>query len=465
MSEPRALARPITLIGKMNPPTSRYAAGWMHPDARNDWLDAAFWVDAARALEAGGFDLMFLPDALAVPQDRDGDVSTTLETGGKGALYLDPIVTLASVASATTTIGLGATVSTSFVPPYDLARRLLTLDHLSGGRVAWNIVTSTTDAEARNMGLDAIAPKQARYDRADRVVTEVIGLMHSWQHDALVLDRELGVFADASRVLQPVAGTPGPLTLPRSRQSHPVLMQAGASERGLEFAARWAEIVFISAADRESAAASRSDLRSRAAEIGRDPDSLIVCAAVQPIAAATDAEARAVLADLESRLDRGLAMRALARIFHADPEAIDPRELAVDFLDRHAGATGAEGFERMLRVACERDRLTVEGFATTQSMTQLSPQFVGSGDTIAHELIDWVDSGACDGFVIAAAVHPSSLVAFAEHVSPALARAGRLRGADAHGGSFDRVTLRERLRLPAPTEPGSRALSGSGSSR
>lgn len=442
--------RPITLIGKVNPPTSRYAAGWLHPHARNDWLDVGFWIDTARMLEQGGFDLMFMPDALAVPEDRHGRIDTTLETGGKGSLYLDPIVTLASVAAATRTIGLGATVSTSFVPPYDLARRMLTLDHLSGGRGAWNIVTSTSDAEARNMGRSAIAPKTERYDRADEVVAEVLDLMRSWEADALLLDRDRGLFADPSRVhrlhdARRRGIAPGPLTLPRSRQEHPVLMQAGASDRGLEFAAWWAEVVFVSAADRAHAARSRAELRRRAAAIGRDPDAIRVCVALQPIAAATDAAARAVLRDLEDRLDGELALRALARIFHADADSLDPDEPAVDFLDRNWGATGAEGFERMLRAACERDSLTVGRFATLQSMTQLTPQPVGSGDTIAEELIEWVDSESCDGFVIAAAVHPESFRAFVEHVSPALERRGRLRIGPQAQRSQAPVTLRERL--------------------
>lgn len=253
----------------VNPPTQRYAAAWRHPDSGKEWLRASSYVDIARLLEDGGFDLMFMPDALAVPEDAQGDVATTLASGGKGAVTLDPITVLSAVVGATSRIGLGATVSTSFLPPYAIARTLASLDHLSAGRVAWNIVTSTTDAEARNMGQASIAPKAMRYDRADRVVTQVLELMGTWHADALVQEAESGLFADPRLVARTPAprersAAPGPLSLPRSPQGHPVLMQAGASPRGMEFAAKWAELVFIAADGIEGNLAVRTELRERA---------------------------------------------------------------------------------------------------------------------------------------------------------------------------------------------------------
>lgn len=144
--------------------------------------------------------MLFLPDALAVPEDHTGDCGTTLRTGGKSAIYLDPMITLALVAGATSQLGLGATISTTFTPAYTIARNLLSLDHLSGGRVAWNIVTSTTDAEARNFGLDAIPTKAERCGHADQVVQTVLDLWNTWQPGALTMDAPRRQFADASRV-------------------------------------------------------------------------------------------------------------------------------------------------------------------------------------------------------------------------------------------------------------------------
>ena len=194
----------------VNPPTSQYAENWRHPLSRQDWLDARFYQDLGRTLERGCFDMLFLPDSLAVPEDQNGSYDTTLRTGGKGSIYLDPMITLGIVAGATSHLGLGATISTTFAPAYDIARSMPTLDHLSGGRAAWNIVTSTTDAEARNFGLEAIPDKTTRYDYADRVTQTVVDLWKTWQIDALTLDAEARLFADPSKVSRIPADHGGP---------------------------------------------------------------------------------------------------------------------------------------------------------------------------------------------------------------------------------------------------------------
>ncbi|PPF43968.1 dibenzothiophene desulfurization enzyme [Pseudoclavibacter sp. AY1F1] len=431
----------------VNPPTQRFAAAWRHPDSDRDWLRAGFYVDIARLLERGGFDVMFMPDALAVPEDALGDVTTTLASGGKGAVTLDPITVLSAVAGATTRIGLGATVSTSFLPPYAIARTLASLDHLSGGRVAWNIVTSTTDAEARNMGVERIAPKSQRYARADRVVTQVLQLMESWAPTALVQDAREGVFADQLRVARTPGpreqgAAPGPLSLPRSPQGHPVLMQAGASPRGMEFAAKWAELVFVSADGLEGNRAVRSELRERARLAGRDPDELRVCAAIQPIAGSTKIDATSRRASLLAHIDEASAVRSLVRLMHADPAAVRLQDPAVDFLAEHRGATGSDGFEDMLAAVCRREAFTVRDLALRQSFDQLTPSPTGSGASIAEELCEWQDAGAADGFVVTPAILPGSLEDFVEHVVPELRLRGRL---PAEGAPPSASTLRERL--------------------
>jgi FMN-dependent oxidoreductase (nitrilotriacetate monooxygenase family) len=371
-----------------------------------------------------------------------------VRTGGKGSIYLDPVV-IASVAAAVTThLGVGATMSTTFVPSYAIARTMLSLDHLSGGRTAWNIVTSTTDAEAHNLGLPAMPPKDERYDHADRVVRTVLDLWDTWAPDALVLDGDARVFADPSRVGRvPSHDGPalsrGPITLPRSPQGRPVLMQAGASPRGKAFAARWAEVVFVVADGPEAMRALRTELRDRAAALGRDPDTLRVLPAVQPVVAATDAGARARRAELESLLDQAETLTVLARLLHADPAGLDPDGSAVALIEAHRGATGSDGFEEMLLRASRAEDLTVRELAARQAMSQLKPQPTGSPATVADHLCELFESGAADGFVVMSALYPSSLEEFVDGVVPELQRRGRFRR------EYEHRTLRGRLTAEA----------------
>ena len=421
------------LVAMVNPPTSQYAENWRHPLSRTDWLSGRFFTDLARILERGCFDMMFFADALAVPEDRHGEYATTLRTAGKGSIYFDPVTLISHVAAATTHLGLGATVSTSFVPPYAIARQLLSVDHLSGGRVAWNIVTSTTNAEARNMGHAAIASPTDRYDHADSVVEAVRALWQSWEPDALVLDQASGAFVDADRVHRIPAGlgSRGPLTLPSSLQREPVLMQAGSSPRGRDFAARWAEVVFAIGDSAEQMRELRTELRERAQrDYGRDPDSIRVLQGVQPIVGSTDAAATTKLAELRAAIDLPAAVTKLERLLHAD--SLDLAASAVDVLDAHRGATGSTGFEDMLRAVSERRSFTVADLALEQAMNQLHPQLVGSPASIADELEHLFRTEAADGFIIFPALYHASFEDFVNGVVPELQRRGVFRQSYAH---------------------------------
>ena len=434
-----AAQRSLHLVGMVNPPTSQYAENWRNPLSRADWLSGAFHADLARTLERGCFDMIFFADALAVPEDGAGDYATTLRTAGKGAIYLDPIAKAALVAGATSRIGIGATVSTSFVPAYAIARQLLSVDHLSGGRAAWNIVTSTTDAEARNLGQAGIASPAERYDRADEVVRTVDALWRSWEPDALVHDRGRGVFADAARVHR-VDGSlsRGPLTLPQSPQGRPVLMQAGSSPRGRAFAARWAEVVFAIGDSPDAMRELRQEIRDRARiDHGRDPDAIRVLQGVQPIVGWTDAEADARLAALVAQIDLPSALEKLARLLHAD--ALDAAAPAAEVLAAHRGATGSVGFEDMLAAVSARRSFTVGDLAIEQALNQLHPQLVGSPETIADEMQHLFESEAADGFIVMPALYHSSFEDFVNGVVPELQRRGIFRRA------YRGATLREHL--------------------
>lgn len=435
--------RQLHLVAMVNPPTSQYAENWRDPLGRADWLSGLFVTDLARTLERGRFDMVFFADALAVPEDRDGEYATTLRTAGKGSIYVDPIPLISFAAAATTHLGLGATVSTSFVPAYTIARQLLSVDHLSGGRVAWNIVTSTTDAEARNLGRDGIDAPDERYDRADEVVQTVLDLWHSWEPDALVLDREARLFADPDRVHRVGGGlSRGPLTLPRSPQSHPVLMQAGSSPRGRAFAARWAELVFAIGDSEEGMRALRQELRDRARiDHGRDPDSIKVLQGLQPVVGWTDADAQEKVQSLRSRIDPHEALAKLARLLHAGE--LDPADRATDVLAAHRGATGSAGFEDMLANVSRERGYTVADLAIEQSLNQLHPQLVGSPATIADGLEHLFRSEAADGFIVMPALYLSSFEDFVNGVVPELQRRGVFRT------HYTAPTLREQLDVAA----------------
>ncbi|MBX6378406.1 MAG: NtaA/DmoA family FMN-dependent monooxygenase, partial [Clostridia bacterium] len=230
-------------------PTFHHHGMWRHPFTDARFLSADLYQNLARVLELGRFDALFFADTLAVYDRYANSFEATVKYGGQGAFQLDPVPLLSVIAASTRYLGLGATISTTFYEPYHIARTLATLDHLSGGRVAWNVVTSFSSSEAQNFGKERLIPRESRYDRADEFLEVCFKLWDSWEDDAIVMNREEGIFADPSKVHYVNhegrwLKARGPLSVPRPVQGRPVIMQAGASPRGREFAARWAEMVF-----------------------------------------------------------------------------------------------------------------------------------------------------------------------------------------------------------------------------
>ncbi len=304
-------------------PTSAHAGGWRDPDAAlHDVFDPQRYEDLARTLEAARFDAAFFVDTFGIPDVYRGSFRTYVQRGGQIS-YLDPMLVLPLMARVTTHLGLGATLSTTFHPPYLLARMLASFDLLSGGRAAWNIVTSATEMEARNFGMDALPGKDARYDQADEVLQACNALWECWDEDALVLDKAGGVFADPDKVryadfVGRFVRTRGPLTIPRSPQVRPVFLQASASPRGRDFAARWAEVIFAATLDKGSSVAFATDMRRRMAGYGRAPET---CAVLNPLAVtvgATDAEAREKRDALDALADGELVLAHNSTMVGAD---------------------------------------------------------------------------------------------------------------------------------------------------
>src|SRR5687767_8208600 len=269
----------MSLVGFMQAgSTTVYSGSWRHPATEHGFLTSRYYEKLGRTLEEGCFDMMFFDDRLAMPGIYGGSVADAVRLGAR-PVKLDLSVVLGVVAGVTQHIGLGATYSTTYYAPFHIARTFATLDHLTGGRAAWNMVTSVNDSEAQNFGLEESLDHDARYDRADEFLEATTGLWDTWEDEALVLDRESGYFADPSKVHElnykgKWFSTRGPLTVPRTPQGRPVLLQAGSSGRGCDFAARWADLIFAGDPGIEVAKKHYKDQKERVAALGRDPKSV-----------------------------------------------------------------------------------------------------------------------------------------------------------------------------------------------
>ncbi len=294
-------------------PTANHPGGWRHPAADlDDIFEPARYEHLARVLEAACFDAGFFADTFGLPDLHRGGYETYLGLGGQ-ITYLDPMAVLPLMARVTRHLGLGATLSTTFNPPYHLARTWASLDLLTKGRVCWNVVTSATEMEAQNYGLDGLPPKELRYDRGDEVLEACCALWECWDADALVLDRDSGRFADPSKVRRADyvgrhVRTRGPLSMPRSPQVRPVLLQAGASPRGRDFAARWAEAIFCTPHGKTDAQEFYADIKRRVVAHGRPPEHCAVLPSIAVVVAETESIAREKAEYLDSLADPELIL-------------------------------------------------------------------------------------------------------------------------------------------------------------
>ncbi|MDB5375287.1 MAG: class flavin-dependent oxidoreductase [Belnapia sp.] len=418
-------------------PTANHAGGWRHPGADlHDILDPARYEHLARVLEAACFDGCFFADAFGIPDIHRGSFRPYVELGGQIS-YLDPMLVLPLMARVTRHLGLGATLSTTFHPPYLLARMLSTLDHLSGGRACWNIVTSATEFEARNFGM-TLPPKDQRYDQADEVLEACCALWDCWAPDALVLDAAAGRFADADRIrYADYAGryvtTRGPLAMPRSPQGRPVFLQAGASPRGRAFAARWAEAVFCASHGKAETLAFYADMKARVAAAGRVPEDCAILPALSVVLGETAAIAREKAAHLQSLVNPDLTLATNSTMLGADlSRHTTPEALAA--AQGHQGIKGTE--DRVLQL------MKAEGISFAEAASRPRGLVVGTAATVADHMEDLFRDGGCDGFVLSPTVSPLMFEEFGRLVVPELQRRGLFRSA--YAGSTLRENLRER---------------------
>ncbi len=419
-------------------PTASYASAWRYPGAPlNDLWEPERYEHLARVLEAARFDAGFFADGMGVPDIYKSSFADYLGRGGQLTL-LDPLMLLPLMARVTTRLGLGTSLSTTFNTPYPLARVLGSLDLLSKGRAAWNVVTSANNYEAWNCGLDAIPPRDERYDRADEMMEACFALWDCWDPDVMVLDRASGVFADASKVRYAnyegrYVRTRGPLSIPRSPQGRPVILQAGSSPRGRAFAARWAEIIFCSHATKTDAIAFRNDMAQRLEAAGRRPSDCAVLPSLSVVVGETDSIAREKAAFLDALIDPELVIASSSALLGVDLGEVE----SADAASVGAGDQGVQGsLDRMRQVA------QAQGISFAQAVRKPRGLLAGSPATIADYMEDWFTSGACDGFVLPPTVFPATYEEFGRMVVPELQRRGLFRT------EYAGRTLRENLQNP-----------------
>lgn len=401
------------------------------------FVDVQHYVRVARIAEAAKFDAIFLADNASIADQIHFRPITALE----------PTLLLACVAAATTHIGLVATVSTSYNEPYNIARRFATLDHVSGGRAGWNVVTTADAGSARNFGRRAPPDHGQRYARADEFTALVKALWDSWEDDAFIGDKAGGRFVDTGR-LQPVAhhgaffDVHGPLNLPRPPQGHPVLFQAGGSDDGRELAARHAEAVFWAAQSFEEALAYRRAVNARAEALGRGPNAVKVLPGLTTIIGATEAEARQRRDALVDLIPWDYSLNRLAgtlgiEVGRLELDAPLPDDLAVP-------ANGNHTFFRATLAAAKGRNLTVRALIRELAGGGGHRVIVGTPEQIADDIEHWFRDGAADGFNLMPDALPDGLQDFVDGVVPILQRRGIFRT------EYTGATLRDHLQLARP---------------
>ncbi|MSW50661.1 MAG: NtaA/DmoA family FMN-dependent monooxygenase [Actinobacteria bacterium] len=415
-------------------------AAWRHPASEPDVFGPDHYQRVGRILERGRFDFVFFADLLAAPT-RFGGLDEALSRGTQASATIDPAFAAATIAAVTRHLGVAITKSTTYFHPYEVARLFASLDHISKGRAAWNVVTSLSQAEALNFGVAEHLEHDRRYERAQEFLEATTKLWDSWAPDALVRDKASGVFADPSKVRAvdhegEFFRTKGPLNVPRSPQGRPVLIQAGSSPRGRDFAARWAEAIFEIDPTPEGRRAYYDDIKSRASDVGRDPEQLKIFPAVLPFIGETESIAREKQAFHNELADPISGLITLSVHTDHDFSSHDLDE-PVDHID----VPGSQGLFDVARRLSERDSLTLRDVGRLYAQGVMLPQFVGTASDVADQLQEAVEGGEADGWIISAAHTPGAFDEFVDQVVPELQRRGAFRE------EYSGTTLRDHLGL------------------
>ena len=421
-----------------------HVAAWRRPEAYRGDLFAEY-LELAQIAEAAKFDLLFVADSLST---RIANRETAQRSAHNfSPTMFEPITLITALAALTRDLGFVATASTTFTEPYNMARLFATADHISGGRIGWNIVTTADAESAANFGLHQVLDHDERYVRAEEYVDVVTGLWDSWTDGAILNDRAGGQWLDLEK--QRFHGhtghylkVGGPLNVPRPPQGHPVLVQAGASGPGRDLAARVADVVFTAGTVKEQAVEFYADLKARAKGFGRNPDDILIMPGISPIVGSTEEEAKRQLVELNEGIEIDVAVQNL----HNFMPDIGVSDMALDApVPEITKVTQAQQSRQALAwEMARREGMTLRELALWFSGTRGHNAIAGTPEQIADRMADLFASGGCDGFNVMPMLLPDMFRDFAEHVVPVLQKRGWFRQ------EYEGTTLRDRLGLTRP---------------
>ncbi len=432
-------------LGAFIPTTSQHAAGWRHPESRpQDHLSIDYAIELAQTAEKGLFDAYFLADGLSV---RWGSAAEgNLGLGDKGVGF-EPVTLFAAIAAVTRNIGFIATASTTYEDPYILARKFASLDHISKGRAAWNVVTTASSDTASNFGLTQHPDPKTRYERADEFIAVTQKLWDSWEDDAFIYNKERGQFFHADKIHEPqhsgkYFSVQGALNVSRPVQGYPVIVQAGQSEDGRELAGKYAEVIFTAQQSLEDAQEFYRDVKSRLLKYGRQPDDLKIMPGVSIFVAKTEEEAQQKYQLLNSLIHPEVGLSLLSGLagginlkkFDLDAPFPKLEDADINFSSRQ---------QMMIDIARKHNfsiRQLYEYIASARGHWTL----VGTPQQVVDQLQNWFENEAADGFNVLPPSTPAGLNDFVEFIVPELQRRGLFRTA------YEGKTLRENLGLKRP---------------
>ena len=421
-------------------PGGHHEAAWRYKDSEPERvLDISFYQDLARRAETAKFDAVFFADGPALADN----------IRHASRFRLEPLTWLSAIAAVTSRIGLIGTASTTYTEPYNLARQFASLDHLSRGRAGWNIVTTSAANAAQNFGLPTHPVHADRYDRAREYLDVVTRLWDSWEDDALVIDKASGIFADTDRIhaIEHIGHhfkVAGPLNTPRTPQGRPVYVQAGASDDGRFFAARYAEAIFTAHQTLANAQAFYGDIKRQAAGFGRNPDHIKILPGISPFIGGTEAEAKRLEQDFNDLIQPEYSLGQLQRMIGLDLSRHDLDAPFPRHLVRTDGELGvASRFQVVLDIV-DREKPTIRQLIQRLAGGRGHHVIAGTPEQIADAMQTWSENGAADGFNVMPPYFPGGFDVFASEVVPILRRRGLFRE------DYTGTTLRDHFGLPRP---------------